>query len=247
MRVLLFLLLAVSTPAVHHAPKAKSIATASPHPTFSPSPEERAAVAETATAYWTKILAGATFALAFVTVSVTTVDLFVANIQRRQDRRERLAERDADAATRALEREAEENASLDTRREQMLNALSELEQILWFFNRRCDQLKKNSALDADVLMRGFDAAMERALSTELIAALSQELTEQVYVSIFSTHDAFALGVATQRSPSGHTSNGTIQPNANVQLHANAAESLTAKAAQLVRERLETLKDEWFPE
>ncbi len=127
----------------------------------------------------------------------------------------------------------------------ILDGLAQMEQILWFFTRRCEQFEKNSALRADALMRGFDAAMTRALADDMARALtSQSLAEQVYYSIFEAHDVLASAVAHQGTMSGHNNVGDPVPNNELAGKAHGARSLTEQAATLVKKERELLEKTW---
>lgn len=237
MKVLLLLLLLAPTPiAGHNSGNTRTSPLNSVMALPTASAEEKAARAEADTAYWTKMLAFSTVFLGVITVAVTILDVRVNDLRRREDARIRL-----------MERHNRKKQLLRDGEEKTLNSLRDLEQVLWFFNRRCAMLEKNSALRAELLMRGFDAAMGRALASDIANSLNQELAEQVYASIFEAHDTFAYAAVVQNLSSGLSSSGNVLLNAEVQGRARSAEMVTSQAAKLVRERRERLRDLWnFP-
>lgn len=227
MLVALLLLFALSIPTTHPAagPPVQTRTQASVE-LRAAEPETQAARAEFDTAYWTSVLAFATVGLAIATVLLGAITVSVTLY----DRRSRQAERSADSEVR------ERNA-----RRQRIDALRQMEQILWFFTRRCETLSGNSALRAETLARGFDAVMTRALDDGMARAItSQGLAEQVYFTIFDAADTLSFAIAHQASSSGHTASGEPTPSDEIAGRATAAFRGTAQAAKLVRAQRERL-------
>lgn len=168
MRVLLFLLLSISTPAVHHvAPIPVPAAAAGVAPVDPWEPV--AAKAELATAIGTFLLAIATVVTLWVTTNQRKMDLMLH------------------ARTESVKQQAETVA-----------AWRQLYKILGLVGQRVQYLHDHPTWDATALLEGLDVPLSRVLSDDMMRALPPiELTSTTTYAVFRAHDALAVAVLLQ--------------------------------------------------
>lgn len=208
MRVLLFLLLAVSTAAVHHVEPSATPDAAAVNEARAVYWESRAAQAETWTALGTGFLAVATI-----------LTLIVTSLQRRGDIDRRETERQIDDARQRQHQLERERADSEAAFRTMFN-------ILLMYQRRLDPVFQSpEGSSAEKQLRGLDVTMQRAMSDSMVHALPPAVFKEVMESIFKAHQALATVayLQSQNNPGRHHDSiqGMIQDATHAVGHANA--------------------------